>query len=118
MASFELGDGRTRESARRDLAKDARVASFLLRQRHAEMHGRRAAIEGERREVLDVHVAAHRAVVLDVEPGERRARARGGDPLERRAELAARVAPGGAERHDDKTIRAGERGGQRGDVRG
>jgi len=40
------------------------------------MHGHAAAVNGERRKVLDVDVAGNGRVVFDVEPYERRVRPR------------------------------------------
>src|SRR5438552_18873789 len=55
-----------------------------------------AAINRERREVLDVDVPADLAVVLDIEPKEVHLRPRLRDPFKGGSELIARIAPGGA----------------------
>src|SRR6266446_9752486 len=59
-----------------------------------------AAINRERREVLDVDVPADLAVVLDIEPKEVHLRPRLRDPFKGGSELIARIAPGGAKSDD------------------
>jgi len=61
-----------------------------------------AAIDRQRRKILNVDISAYVAVVLDVQPCEDDVRSPFGNPLEARPELVAAIAPCGAERYDDE----------------
>src|SRR6185437_12798652 len=85
----------------------------FVRQRDAEMNRLGAAIDRERRKVLDVDVAGDARVVLDVEPDEREPRAGLREAVERAAKFAARIAPRRAKRDNGELRGIGERSGER-----